>query len=376
MTARIVLFGATGFTGELTARALVARGRTPVLAGRSPERLATLARTLGNLETAIADVARPDSVRALVGTGDVLISTVGPFVRYGDAAVRAAVDAGAHYLDSTGEAPFIRTVFERHGPAAERAGCALLTAFGYDWVPGNLAGALALRDAGPDARRVDIGYFLGGPVGSGSASGGPRASAASGGTRASAAGMLLEPAFAWRGHRLVTEPSGRRVRTFEVDGQSLPALSVGGSEHFALPRHHPELAEVGVHLGWFGTATRAVQGASYALSTAARLPGVRRGLQIAAGRLVPGSTGGPDAASRATTRSTILAVTTAAGGSRLATARLEGSNGYDFTANVLAWAAERAAGGGLRGCGALGPVDGFGLDELERGAAEAGLSRV
>ena len=42
---------------------------------------------------------------------------------------------------------------------AKGAGCGLVTAFGYDWVPGNLAGALALRDAGPDATRVEIGYF-------------------------------------------------------------------------------------------------------------------------------------------------------------------------------------------------------------------------
>ncbi len=365
--AAIVLFGATGFTGELTARALVARGLTPTLAGRSTDRLAALAAELGNLPTAIADAAQPASVRMLVGPGDVLISTVGPFLRYGEAAVRAAVDAGAHYLDSTGEAPFIRAVFERHGPAAERAGCALLTAVGYDWVPGNLAGALALREAGGRARRVDIGYFVDGPTSSGSTSGG---------TRASAAGIVLEPAFAWRGGRLVTESSGRRVHSFEMDGSRRQGLSVGGSEHITLPRLHPELAEVGVYLGWFGPATRAVQAASFGLSTAARLPGVRSGMRRVATRLIPGSTGGPDEVTRAAARSTILAVTTDADGIGHEAVRLEGVNGYDFTANVLAWAAERAAAGGLRGRGALGPVAGFGLDALERGVAEAGLQRV
>ena len=53
----------------------------------------------------------------------------------------------------------MREVFERYGPSAEKAGIGMLTAFGYDWVPGNLAGALALREAGPDAVRVDTGYF-------------------------------------------------------------------------------------------------------------------------------------------------------------------------------------------------------------------------
>ena len=118
MPGRIVLFGATGYTGRLTAEALVARGDRPVLAGRSAERLARAGRAeLGGLETAVADVADPASVRALVEPGDVIVATVGPFARWGDPAVEAAIDAGACYLDSTGEPAFIRRVFERFGPA-------------------------------------------------------------------------------------------------------------------------------------------------------------------------------------------------------------------------------------------------------------------
>ena len=89
-----------------------------------------------------------------------LVSTVGPFVRFGGPAAAAASSAGAHYLDSTGEPPFIREVFERYGAAAAQHEAGMLTAFGYDWVPGNLAGALALDRAGPAAVRVDIGYFF------------------------------------------------------------------------------------------------------------------------------------------------------------------------------------------------------------------------
>src|SRR4051812_7620343 len=107
MAGRIVLFGATGYTGRLTASALLARGVRPVLAGRSQSSLDTLVSELGGgLETATADVARPETVRALVEEGDVLLSCVGPFARWGDPAVRAAIDARAHYLDSTGESTF------------------------------------------------------------------------------------------------------------------------------------------------------------------------------------------------------------------------------------------------------------------------------
>ena len=88
-----------------------------------------------------------------------LVATVGPFVRWGGPALEAAIGAGAHYIDSTGEPAFIRRVFEREGAARRAAGIGLLTAFGYDWVPGNLAGALALRDAGDAASAVRIGYF-------------------------------------------------------------------------------------------------------------------------------------------------------------------------------------------------------------------------
>jgi short subunit dehydrogenase-like uncharacterized protein len=122
VSGRIVVFGATGYTGDLTARALVDRGARPVLAARDAERVSRLAAELGGLETAVADVAQPATLRDLVERGDVLVSTVGPFSRLGGPAVEAAIAAGAHYLDSTGEGAFIRTVFERHGPAAEAAG--------------------------------------------------------------------------------------------------------------------------------------------------------------------------------------------------------------------------------------------------------------
>src|SRR5439155_21183249 len=148
MAGRIVLFGATGYTGRLTADALARRGIKPVLAARSAETLDGLASELGGgYQTAVADVSRPETVRALVERGDVLLSTVGPFMRFGEPAVRAAIDAGAHYLDSTGEGPFIRRVFEELGPQAQRAEVLLLPAMGYDWVTGYLAGGLALQDA-------------------------------------------------------------------------------------------------------------------------------------------------------------------------------------------------------------------------------------
>jgi short subunit dehydrogenase-like uncharacterized protein len=367
MAERVVLFGATGYTGDLTARAMVGRGMAPVLAARNEARVRALAEELGGLEWAVADVGRPDSLRALVERGDVLVSTVGPFARWGEPAVQAAIGAGAHYLDSTGEGSFIRAVFERYGAGAQAAGCGLLTAFGYDWVPGNLAGALALRAAGEAATRVEIGYFAPGSD----------AGSMSGGTRASAASVMLSPGFAWHGGRIVGERPGRHGRSFELaPGRRARAISLATSEHFALPRIHPTLRDVDVFLGWFGPASEPMRALSAGVSAITMLPGARPALQAAFGHLVKGSTGGPDAAARATSRSIVLAEAFDAGGTRLADVRLEGANGYELTAGFLAWGAQTAAAGGLQGTGALGPVDGFGLEALEAGCAEAGIGRV
>jgi len=363
VSARIVLFGATGFTGRLTAHALVERGARPLLVGRDAARVGQLAGELG-VRSAVADATAPGgsaTIAALLAPGDVLVSTVGPFARWGEPAVRAAITAGAHYLDSTGEPPFIRGVFERHDAAAA-AGSGLLTAFGYDYVPGNLAAALALREAGDAAVRVDVGYFVGGDA----------AGQFSGGTRASAAGMLAAPAYAFADGRLVSVRGARHVRRFE-DGE---AISVGASEQFALPRIHPGLRDVGVWLGWFGPASRPLALLSGATALSTRLPGVRAAITSTAARLVKGSTGGPDAATRAKAHSRVVGIAADASGATLATVRVEGASPYDFTAAMLAWGAMRAAAGGLSGSGALGPVDAFGLDELELGVAQAGIART
>src|SRR3989442_15901808 len=98
MAGRIVVFGATGYTGRLTSEALVRRGARPVLAGRTAAQLEALAAEVGGLETAGPDVARPESGRALRQRGGVVRPTAGPFARWGGAAAEAAGGPGAHCL--------------------------------------------------------------------------------------------------------------------------------------------------------------------------------------------------------------------------------------------------------------------------------------
>jgi short subunit dehydrogenase-like uncharacterized protein len=343
---------------------MVKRGVRPVLAGRDPARLAALAERLGGLETARADVTEERSVAALVGRGDVLVSTVGPFLQLGRPAVAAAVGAGAIYLDSTGEPPFIREVFEQHGPAAERAGAALITAFGIDYLPGVLAGALALQAAGGGASRVDVAYFI---------VGGGRGQAFSRGTLHSVMGMALEQNHAWRDGELRIEPAGVRLRTFDVAGRPRPGVTVGGSEQFALPRFAPGLQTVDVYLGWFGAASQAVHLGSRVTPLLGRVPGAARALASVAGLVTRTASEAPSEEALAGMRSHVVAEVFDGAGTLLARTRLVAPEAYALTADLLAWGAGRAAEHGVRGSGALDPVAAFGLDELRSGAAEAGV---
>ena len=150
---------------------------------------------------------------------------------------------------------------------------------------------------------------------------------------------------------------------------------MGSSEHFALPRVAPRLREVNAYLGWFGPASRAMQVMSAGTSVAMKVPGVDKLWSAAGERFVQGSTGGPDAEARSKSGSHIVAIAYDAAGRPLSEVHVKGVDGYTFTGRMLAWGADRvAAAGALKGTGALGPVDAFGLDELVKGCAEAGIS--
>jgi short subunit dehydrogenase-like uncharacterized protein len=361
MASRIVVFGATGYTGRLVAERLVEAGARPVLAGRNEERLAALAGELGGLEYARADALRQNSVFDLVDAGDVLVSTVGPFAKWGGPAVRAAASAGAVYLDSTGEPEFIRQVFDELDAPARRSGAALLPAMGFDFVPGTLAGALALEAAGAGATRVDVGYYsLGGMVG-----------ALSGGTRTSLVGVTLAGGHAYRDGRVQTVRNAERVRSFQVAGRSHEAISVGGSEHYALPAAYSGLREVNVYLGWFGPLSRPLQAGALVGEYVTKLPLARATMRFWGERLMdlvpdpsPGTTPGGS--------SWIVAEAFDARGARVSSVQLTGVDGYEFTGRFIAWAAQQR----IEGTGALGAVQAFGLESLEAGCRAAGLERV
>ena len=145
----------------------------------------------------------------------------------------------------------------------------------------------------------------------------------SGGTRASAAGAMTEPSFVWRSG-IQTERGAKRVRSFLAAGKERPAISVGASEHFTLPRIHPGLREVNAYLGWFGDRSRAMQAIAAVNAGITRIPGMKRGLDALTGRFVSGSTGGPTESDRAGTGSVAVAIAYDASGAELSTVEVRG----------------------------------------------------
>jgi len=374
MTGRVICFGATGYTGRLTAEAMVRAGLAPVLAGRSADALVKLTGDLAGLGPMdrpatwqAADALDHESVRALVQSpDDVLVSTVGPFSRFGRAAIEAAIDTGCSYVDSTGEPGFIRHVFEVDGPRAEETGARLLTAFGYDYVPGNLAAVHALADAESAGRAptsVEVGYFVRGGMGMSS------------GTRASMAGVLNEPPFARRNGELAA--TAGEVMTFDVRDKQRDALPVGGSEHFTIPRIDERILDVSVGLGWAGSWTRTAHRVGSAAAWSAGLPGVGKAVRAGVEKATSGETGiGPTAEERASARTLVVARTKDGVGRVLSQAVVEGIGPYDLTAELLAWGAAMLLTGRALHTGALGPADAFGSQALIEGCDLIGLRRV
>ncbi len=146
----IVLLGATGFAGGHAAARLHAVAPPELswaVAGRRPDAVAALAEQYG-CGSVHADVTDPQAMEQLARSARVVLSTAGPFAKYGNPVVDACVAAGTHYADLTGEVPFMRGLIDRHHGAAQLSGTAILPAAGFDSVPPEVATFVAMQEAG------------------------------------------------------------------------------------------------------------------------------------------------------------------------------------------------------------------------------------
>ncbi|WP_436772954.1 saccharopine dehydrogenase family protein [Yinghuangia sp. YIM S09857] len=342
----VVLLGATGFTGGLTAEYLARNAPAAcrwAIAGRSPEklravreRLAAVNPACAELELLTADTADAASLRALAGSTRVLATTVGPYIEYGEPVVAACAEAGTDYLDLTGEPEFVDRMYVAHHGTAVRTGARLVHACGFDSVPHDL-GVLFTMGLLPHGVpvRVEGRVRAGGAV-----SGGTFASALTAFSRLRSA---RDAAHARR--RVDKGPHGRRARAVEGKPRRDKAT---GDWLVPLPTIDPQIvARSGRALESYGpdfsythyASVRrlpvAVAGAAGvgSLVLLAQVPPVRRALQA---RLAPGE--GPAADRRAKAWFSVRFIAEG-GGERIVTEVRGGDPGYDETAKMLAEAA-------------------------------------
>jgi short subunit dehydrogenase-like uncharacterized protein len=165
----VVLFGATGFTGGLTAEYLAANapaGCRWALAGRNRQKLEALRDRLAKIDGACAelallhaDVNDSSSLREVAEATRVVITTVGPYIHYGEPLVAACAEAGTDYTDLTGEPEFVDLMYVRHHARAVETGARLVHACGFDSIPHDL-GAQFTVDQLPSDVAIDLRGFV------------------------------------------------------------------------------------------------------------------------------------------------------------------------------------------------------------------------
>ena len=145
MSERILIYGATGYTGKRIAAEAARLGLDVVLAGRNPDKLKAVAGPLG-LETRVFSLAEgagegrsegrdaPRRIREALGDARCVLHIAGPFSQTSTPMVDACLDAGTHYLDVTGEIDVFEAI-ARRGPEAEARGVLLMPGVGFDVVP-------------------------------------------------------------------------------------------------------------------------------------------------------------------------------------------------------------------------------------------------
>lgn len=154
----IVVYGATGFTGQLVAEYLAAHYRGDrelkwAMAGRSLDKLASVRDAIGapaDTPLIVADAGDPASLKAMIEQTRSVVTTVGPYQLYGSELVAACAASGTDYLDLCGEPVWMRQMIDKHEAAAKASGARIVFSCGFDSVPFEL-GAFFVQE---EARRM------------------------------------------------------------------------------------------------------------------------------------------------------------------------------------------------------------------------------
>ena len=355
-TGQVAVYGATGYTGRLVAAELAEAGAEFVIAGRNPEKLEALRADLDlQAPPRTARVDDPASLRAMLADCAVVINCAGPFVLHGEPVLRAAVESSTHYLDTTGEQPWMKLAFERYGPGASDARVAVIPAMGFDYVPGDMLASLTAQGMGEvDDVTLAYGWFDFEPTR---------------GTAMTTLEILSGQAVEWRKLQWLPAEKPLTGASFEfpepIGRQRMLRYPAG--EQITVPRHvatrrvrtlltastvapHPRLAGL-------------MQLVARPTGLALRTP-LKRAIRAAISRLPEG----PSEKDRVASRYTIVCEVTR--GKEIRRGILHGRDTYGITAALIARGAVAAARTGFSARGALAPSQAFEpksfLSDLER----------
>ncbi|MEV0299033.1 saccharopine dehydrogenase NADP-binding domain-containing protein [Nocardia sp. NPDC050710] len=155
-TKTIAVYGATGVTGGYLLGELHRRGLAAILVGRNADRMRAAAATAGlsNAEIRVAELGDHDALVGAFTGADAVISSLPAYVRHGEAVLAAAIDAGAHYTDISGEQLFLKRVLDRYSARARAAGVTVVSGITDSNLPGDLLGYLTSRRVAAPAEIV------------------------------------------------------------------------------------------------------------------------------------------------------------------------------------------------------------------------------
>jgi short subunit dehydrogenase-like uncharacterized protein len=319
----LAVLGATGFTGRLVVEEARRAGLPLRLVGRRRDALEALAEA--GEEARVADARDiPALSRALDGC-DVVLSCAGPFMPLGLAPVLASIGVGAHYLDTSGEQVWVRRLHDLELDVET----VLIPAFGFDYVPGDLAARLAAGQVDGPLDEVLVGYSV-------------RGVGTSRGTRRTIATVMGQKQVTYVNGRLVPSRFGERTRTMRFPFGDKTVVEWSGTEPLTVPRH---------------TEVRTVH--SFLRAPAAASLGGRLGPLVAPllrplSRLGPA---GPSEQSRARSRFAVVAEASGPGGTGRAV--LTGRDVYGLTALLLVRGTQALIAGEAHGKGVLAPAEAF-----------------
>jgi len=155
----IIVYGATGFTGQICCKYLRDNYKDLVwaMAGRNKEKLDQIKSDF-NLEcdVVVADGGDLEGLKSLASLTKVVLSTAGPFARYGSLLVQACVENGTHYTDITGENHWVKGLINKHHEEAASKGTRIIPSCGYDSIPSDIGAYFTVSQFNKPVSRVDV----------------------------------------------------------------------------------------------------------------------------------------------------------------------------------------------------------------------------